>query len=175
MFTGLIREFARVSSYQNNVLTLDAQHKPQIGDSVAVNGACLTVTQVFSNSFSVELSLETRELIATQNLHGLVHIEPALKVGDKLDGHFVQGHIDCVGRIESITQRGNGTDIMVSIPQPFMKFIIPKGSIAIDGVSLTINAVGKNNFRIAYLVCIPNHVEISFWPSVKMINTIVNR
>jgi len=170
MFTGLIREFARVSSYQNNVLTLDAQHKPQIGDSVAVNGACLTVTQVFSNSFSVELSLETRELIATQNLHGLVHIEPALKVGDKLDGHFVQGHIDCVGRIESITQRGNGTDIMVSIPQPFMKFIIPKGSIAIDGVSLTINAVGKNNFR---LTIIPHTWEKTLFKAYK-IGSVVN-
>lgn len=151
MFTGLIREFAQVVGYNNSVLTLGAKHKPHIGDSIAVNGACLTVTEVFSDSFSVELSLETRELIATQNFQGLVHIEPALKVGDKLDGHFVQGHIDCLGRIESITKKGNGIDVMVSIPQSFIKFVIPKGSIAIDGVSLTVNAVGKNDFRLTII------------------------
>lgn len=170
MFTGLIREFARVSSYQNNTLTLSAKHKPQIGDSIAINGACLTVIEVFSDSFSVELSLETRELIATQNLHGLVHMEPALKVGDKLDGHFVQGHIDCLGRIESIAQKGNGIDVMVSIPMAFIKFVIPKGSIAIDGVSLTVNAVGKSDFR---LTIIPHTWEQTLFKDYK-VGSVVN-
>ena len=170
MFTGLIREFARVSSYQNNTLTLSAKHKPQIGDSIAINGACLTVIEVFSDSFSVELSLETRELIATQNLHGLVHMEPALKVGDKLDGHFVQGHIDWLGRVESITKRDNGIDVMVSIPQSFIKFVIPKGSIAIDGVSLTLNTVGKNDFR---LTIIPHTWEQTLFKDYK-VGSVVN-
>ena len=170
MFTGLIREFARVSSYQNNTLTLSAKHKPQIGDSIAINGACLTVIEVFSDSFSVELSLETRELIATQNLHGLVHMEPALKVGDKLDGHFVQGHIDCLGRIEGIAQKSNGIDVMVSIPQSFIKFVIPKGSIAIDGVSLTVNAVGKSDFR---LTIIPHTWEQTLFKDYK-VGSVVN-
>jgi len=165
MFTGLIREFARVSSYQNNTLTLSAQHKPYIGDSIAINGACLTVTQVFSDGFSVELSLETRELIATGNLQGLVHMEPALKVGDKLDGHFVQGHIDCLGRIESIVKKGNGIDVMVSIPPSFIKFVIPKGSIAIDGVSLTVNAVGNSDFR---LTIIPHTWEQTLFKDYKV-------
>ena len=170
MFTGLIREFARVSSYQNNTLTLSAKHKPQIGDSIAINGACLTVIEVFSDSFSVELSLETRELIATQNLHGLVHMEPALKVGDKLDGHFVQGHIDCLGWVESITKRDNGIDVMVSIPQSFIKFVIPKGSIAIDGVSLTVNSVGKSEFR---LTIIPHTWEQTLFKDYK-VGSVVN-
>lgn len=170
MFTGLIREFAQVVRYENSLLTLSAHYKPKIGDSIAVNGACLTVIQVFSDSFSVELSLETRELIATQNLHGLVHIEPALKVGDNLDGHFVQGHIDCLGHIENITQKGNGVDVMVSIPDAFMKFVIPKGSIAIDGVSLTVNAVGKKDFR---LTIIPHTWEQTLFKNYK-VGSVVN-
>lgn len=170
MFTGLIREFAQVVGYNNNILTLGAKHRPNIGDSIAVNGACLTVTEVFSDSFSVELSLETRELIATGNLQGFVHMEPALKVGDKLDGHFVQGHIDCLGRVESVTKRDNGMDIMISIPQSFIKFVIPKGSIAIDGVSLTVNAVGKNDFR---LTIIPHTWEKTLFKAYK-VGSVVN-
>lgn len=170
MFTGLIREFARVSRYHNHVLTLSAKHKPNLGDSIAVNGACLTVIEVFADGFSVELSLETRELIATQNLHGLVHIEPALKVGDKLDGHFVQGHIDCLGRVERISQKENGVDMIVSIPKDFIKFVVPKGSIAIDGVSLTLNTVGKNDFR---LTIIPHTWEQTLFKAYK-VGSVVN-
>lgn len=170
MFTGLIREFARVSRYHNHVLTLSSKYKPNVGDSIAVNGACLTVIEVFADGFSVELSLETRELIATQNLHGLVHIEPALKVGDKLDGHFVQGHIDCLGRVESISQKENGVDMIVSIPKDFIKFVVPKGSIAIDGVSLTLNTVGKNDFR---LTIIPHTWEQTLFKAYK-VGSVVN-
>ena len=170
MFTGLIREFARVSRYHNHVLTLISKHKPNVGDSIAVNGACLTVIEVFVDGFSVELSLETRELIATQNLHGLVHIEPALKVGDKLDGHFVQGHIDCLGRVERISQKENGVDMIVSIPKDFIKFVVPKGSIAIDGVSLTLNTVGKNDFR---LTIIPHTWEQTLFKAYK-VGSVVN-
>lgn len=170
MFTGLIREFARVSRYHNHVLTLISKHKPNVGDSIAVNGACLTVIEIFVDGFSVELSLETRELIATQNLHGLVHIEPALKVGDKLDGHFVQGHIDCLGRVERISQKENGVDMIVSIPKDFIKFVVPKGSIAIDGVSLTLNTVGKNDFR---LTIIPHTWEQTLFKAYK-VGSVVN-
>jgi len=170
MFTGLIREVAPVVRYENSLLTIKAQHKPDIGDSIAINGACLTVIEVFSDSFSVELSLETRELIATQNLRGFVHIEPALKVGDRLDGHFVQGHIDCLGRVESITKKDNGIDVRVSIPDAFLKFVIPKGSIAIDGVSLTVNAVEKNDFR---LTIIPHTWEQTLFKNYQ-VGSVVN-
>jgi len=95
MFTGLIREFAHVVSYQNNFLTLSAKYKPNIGDSIAVNGICLTVVSLNSDTFTVELSGETRAIIAVENLRGKVHIEPAMAVGDRLEGHIVQGHADC--------------------------------------------------------------------------------
>lgn len=156
MFTGLIREFAEVASYANNILTLRATYKPNIGDSIAINGACLTVIALFDGGFSVELSLESRSLLAVENLKGKVHMEPALALGDRLDGHMVQGHVDCVGVIESFNQRENGLDIEVSIPSKQLTFVIPKGSITIDGVSLTVNDVSKKGFR---LTIIPHTLE----------------
>lgn len=151
MFTGLIREMAQVVRYENTTLTLRATYAPLIGDSIAINGVCLTVIAVKSDLFTVELSQETRELIAVENLKDKVHMEPALCVGDKLDGHMVQGHVDCLGVIESMNQKGNGLDMLVRIPTDFSRFVIPKGSIAIDGVSLTVNEVGKENFRLTII------------------------
>lgn len=165
MFTGLIREFAEVQSYSNNILTLRATYKPRIGDSIAVNGACLTVIAFFEGGFSVELSLESRSLLAVENLSGKVHIEPALALGDRLDGHMVQGHVDCLGVIEQMNQRENGLDIEISIPEKFMTLVIPKGSITIDGVSLTVNDVSKKGFR---LTIIPHTLEKTLIASYKL-------
>ena len=151
MFTGLIREFASVVNYSNNNLTLKAEYKPNIGDSIATNGVCLTVVAVEANSFKVELSAETREIMAVENLKNQVHIEPAMSIGDRLEGHIVQGHVDCLGTIKSITKNQNATDMVISLPSEFAKFIIPKGSIAIDGVSLTINDVYKDEFRLTII------------------------
>jgi riboflavin synthase len=151
MFTGLIREFATVVSYENSYLTLKAKYRPKIGDSIATNGVCLTVVKLTDDTFTVELSAETRAIMATQNLKGKVHIEPAMAIGDRLEGHIVQGHVDCLGTIKSITKNQNATDMVISLPQEFSKFIIPKGSIAIDGVSLTLNDVNKNEFRLTII------------------------
>ena len=151
MFTGLIREFATVISYQNSVLTLKATYKPNIGDSIAVNGVCLTVISVGNQTFSVELSNETRGLMAVENLKGRVHIEPAMKLSDRLEGHIVQGHVDCVGVIESIHKDQNATDFYITYPKDFAPYIAPKGSIAIDGVSLTVNEVTDARFRLTII------------------------
>ena len=156
MFTGLIREFAHVIRYENNILTLGAKYTPRIGDSIAVNGVCLTVISLFDGGFSVELSYETRSLIAVENIKGSVHIEPALCLGDRLDGHMVQGHVDCVGSIAQISRHENGVDMDVEIPKEFMHLMIPKGSVTVDGVSLTINAVHAKTFR---LTIIPHTLE----------------
>ncbi|WP_024954230.1 riboflavin synthase [Sulfurospirillum arcachonense] len=151
MFTGLIREFATVVSYENSYLTLKAKYKPGIGDSIATNGVCLTVVSVAKDTFTVELSAETREIMAIENLKGKVHIEPAMAIGDRLEGHIVQGHIDCVGTIKSITKNQNATDMVVALPKEYQKFIIPKGSIAIDGVSLTLNDIKEDGFRLTII------------------------
>ncbi len=151
MFTGLIREFADVVSYANSYLTLQAKYRPKIGDSIATNGVCLTVVKLTNTTFTVELSAETRAIMAIENLNGKVHIEPAMAIGDRLEGHIVQGHVDCLGIIKSITKNQNATDMIISLPKEFSKFIIAKGSIAIDGVSLTINSVEDNEFRLTII------------------------
>lgn len=151
MFTGLIRELATVKSYSGDTLSLKAAYTPQPGDSIAINGACLSVTRVASDGFSVELSPETRQLIATENLKGKVHIEPAMQTGDRLEGHIVQGHIDTVGTVSQIQNNGNSYDVYIAVSQKFIPYIVPKGSIAIDGVSLTVNEVFDASFRLTII------------------------
>ncbi len=151
MFTGLIREMATVQEYKNNQLTLQSQYRPKIGDSIAINGACLTVIKLMPGSFTVELSPETQAYIATQNLKGKVHMEPAMQMGDRFEGHIVQGHVDCIGVISKIQNNGNSTDFYIRIPQEHRQFLIPKGSVTVDGVSLTINDVNEDGFRLTII------------------------
>jgi len=153
MFTGLIREMAKVISFNNNILTLEATYQPKIGDSIAINGACLTVIDFFDGGFSVELSPESQNILAMENYTNTVHMEPAMMMGDRFEGHIVQGHVDCIGTITNIINNGNSTDFFISIPKEFIKYIIPKGSITIDGVSLTVNDVDKeqNQFRLTII------------------------
>lgn len=151
MFNGLVREIAKVRSYENNVLNLITEHKANVGDSIAVNGVCLSVIKLFSNGFAVELSKETRTHIATENLKDRVHIEPALRYGDRIDGHLLQGHIDGIGEIVRIKPNENGTDFLVKIPSHLQQFMAQKGSIAVDGISLTINEVSSESIRLTLI------------------------
>lgn len=151
MFNGLIREIAEVVSYNDSILRLRAKHRPNLGDSIAVNGACLSVIELFSDGFSVELSLESRTHLATENLKGRVHIEPAMRLSDRVDGHLVQGHIDAIGEISRIDKRENGVDIYVNLPDGVMPFMADKGSVCVEGVSLTINEVLPNAIRLTII------------------------
>ena len=151
MFNGLVREIAVVQGFAGNVLSLKARHKPSLGDSIAVNGACLSVVKVFAGGFAVELSKETRTRIASQNLKDRVHIEPAMRLSERVDGHLMQGHIDGVGEISHIAQNENGTDFFVKIPPNLQKFMAPKGSVGVDGVSLTINEVLDDGIRLTII------------------------
>ena len=150
MFTGLIREIADCK-VQNDKLSIKAHYKPSMGDSIAINGACLSVIKINSNGFEVELSFESKSIIALENYNGKVHIEPAMKLSDRIEGHILQGHIDVLGTIKKIEKRGANLDIYIKIPKEFIKFIVPKGSIAIDGVSLTINDVFEDSFRLTII------------------------
>lgn len=151
MFTGLIREMATVKSYGGERLSLKAAYRPKLGDSIAINGTCLSVVTLESDGFSVELSPETQKHIATEKLKGQVHIEPAMQMGDRFEGHIVQGHIDTVGTVASITDNGNSYDVIIEVDSEFIPLIPPKGSIAIDGVSLTVNEVMKDSFRLTII------------------------
>jgi len=165
LFNGLIREIAKVKSFSNNTLTLKSKYIPKIGDSVAVNGVCLTATKIFSDGFSVELSPETQSKVAIENYKNLVHIEPAMKLSDRIDGHLLQGHIDCIGEILEIKNNKNSYDVVIKIPIEYIKFVINKGSIAVDGVSLTINDVWSDRFR---LTIIPHTFENTLFKTYKI-------
>ena len=151
MFTGLIREIANVSKFDGKTLSLKSTYKPNIGDSVAINGACLTVTEVLGSGFSVELAHESQSILATEYLKGRVHIEPAMQLGDRIEGHMVQGHIDCTGTLKSISPQRDGVDFFIELPAEFLQLVISKGSIAIDGISLTVNDVEKTGFRLTII------------------------
>ena len=151
MFNGLIREIAQVASYSQNTLRLKASYRPNLGDSVAVNGACLSVTQLHTDGFSVELSAETRAHIVTENLRGRVHIEPAMRLADRVDGHLLQGHVDAIGEVVRIERRENGVDFYINLPSSVMPLMANKGSIAVEGVSLTINEVLPAGVRLTII------------------------
>lgn len=156
---------AKVVSFKNNYLTLNAKYNPKIGDSIAINGACLTVVRTTSDTFTVELSPESQNILAMENFKNEVHMEPAMMMGDRFEGHIVQGHVDCLGTVKSIKSNGNSTDFFISLPSQFLKFVIPKGSVTIDGVSLTINEVLDDSFR---LTIIPHTIENTLFKRYKV-------
>ena len=156
MFTGLIREVAKVESFDNGKLKIKSKHKAKVGDSIAINGVCLTVTDTFDDGFYLNVASETRSIIDDSKFQGFVHLEPAMRLSDRVEGHIVQGHVDTIGEVIKINKLKNGVDYYIKVPKDKIKYIVPKGSIAIDGVSLTINEVYNDSFR---LTIIPHTLE----------------
>ena len=157
MFTGLIEEIGILSARQvkqkNHLLTIKADKvlenlKP--GDSVAVSGPCLTVTELIRDGFRVEVSEHTVENSTIDSWHigRPVNLERALKVGDRLGGHIVQGHVDGIGKVAKIRYNEGSTDIFIDAPETVMNLLAPKGSVAVDGVSLTLAEKSLRNFKL---------------------------
>lgn len=150
MFTGIIRDIGKVVACETKAgglkvviataLPLEAW---AIGASVACSGACLTVVEKNGQHFTVDISPETllRTNLKSWKAGSAINLEPALKMGDSLDGHLVAGHVDGLAELESITPQGNSFHITLKIPQELLKFVAEKGSITVDGVSLTVNKV----------------------------------
>jgi riboflavin synthase len=164
LFTGLIREIATVKSLVSRTLTLKAKLKAKLGDSIAINGACLTVVSTSHDGFSVELSPESQKHLAMENYKNEVHIEPAMMMGDKFEGHVVQGHVDAIGTISDVKNLGNSYDVFIKVDKKHIGFIVPKGSITIDGVSLTVNDVSADTFR---LTIIPHTMKETLFKNYK--------
>lgn len=153
MFTGIIqelgtvKEFRRVGSvYKVSLNSLRLSKGADIGDSIAVNGVCLTVVGVLRDEVVFEVMDES---LKKSNLGKIrrgecVNLEPALKLGDKISGHLISGHIDGTGIIKRVDRAKDTGTVRIEVPQEFIKYIIPKGSVAIDGVSLTVGEVGPN-------------------------------
>lgn len=151
MFNGLIREIGKVISFHNNLLSVSSSLDPKIGDSIAINGVCLSVTQKGKRFFSVQVSEETSKNVATENFKDKVHLEPAMKLGESIDGHLLQGHIDAIGVVSRIHTHPMGVDLYIKTPAHIQHLIVPKGSIAIDGVSLTVNEVFAQSLRLTLI------------------------
>ena len=151
MFNGLIREIGVVRSFDGKNLSIKATHKPNLGDSIAVNGACLSVTKIDKDGFVVELSSESTNILALENYKNRVHIEPAMKIGDRIDGHLIQGHIDAIGVIRDIKRLSSGVDFIIELPNEILHLIAKKGAIAVEGVSLTINDINSNLMRLTLI------------------------
>jgi riboflavin synthase len=165
MFTGLIREIATVKSYINNILTIQSQHKAGLGDSIAINGICLTVIKVHADGFDLELADETRSIIDDSKISGKVHMEPAMQLSDRFEGHIVQGHVDCIGTVTHMSKRENATDFIIGVEPKYINYIVPKGSITIDGISLTVNDVYNDGFR---LTIIPHTLKETLMSNYKI-------
>jgi riboflavin synthase len=160
MFTGIIEEIGQVSAIQRTgesfVLTLEAKKILQdvhLGDSIAVNGVCLTVTSFTGNRFTVDVMPETVKATSLKDLKrgSKVNLERAMAAGGRFGGHFVSGHIDGTGIIKSKKALENAVYYEISADEELLQYVILKGSIAVDGTSLTVFAVTKNSFTLSLI------------------------
>jgi riboflavin synthase len=156
MFTGIVREVGTVAAFDGSRLVVAATESAEgaaVGDSVAVAGACLTVVDARDGRLSFDVVPETLARTSLGGLEegGAVNLELSLRVGDRLGGHVVQGHVDAVGRVRSVTPEGDGRRVWIDAPQPVLGYCIEKGSVALDGVSLTVAALDDEGFEVALI------------------------
>lgn len=157
MFSGIVEELGQVKkvSRRGRVILFEIKASQvsqdiKIGDSISVNGACLTVVEKGVGAFSFEVMPQTLKVtnLVSLKLKDKVNLERALKIGDRLSGHFVTGHIDCTGIIRRKGYINDNLYFEIALPQKFMRNIMPRGSIAIDGISLTIAAKKSDTFSV---------------------------
>ena len=152
MFTGLVTTTGRLTSLRGGRLTIDANPPLDLsaGDSIAVNGVCLTAAEVGERRFEADVMGETLRRTALVELEtgDQVNLEPALRASDRLGGHIVQGHVDGVGVIESVTAEGLARLVRIEAAAEHLRYVVAKGSIAVDGVSLTVAAVDDESFSV---------------------------
>jgi riboflavin synthase len=160
VFTGLIREVGRIASVAGGDdgvrLDVDAPRTAagaQVGDSVAINGVCLTVVSVSDGRFAFDAVPETlaRSSLGRLEAGSRVNLEPALRAGEPLGGHYVQGHVDGVGTVRSVGAEGDGKRIWFDAPRELMRYVVEKGSIAVEGTSLTVADLDDEGFAVALI------------------------
>ncbi len=147
MFTGIVRARGRVASFDGGRLVVESEVSAGIGDSVAVDGVCLTVVEHQNGALSFDVARET--LARAKSFGAEVNLELPVRAGEPLGGHYVQGHVDGVGRIRSAEPEGEGARTWVDVPLDLLRYCVEKGSIAVDGVSLTIAALDDQGFAVA--------------------------
>jgi riboflavin synthase len=154
MFTGIIEEVGKVLSISQNQLTLSADKVLEgtvIGDSIAVNGICLTVTKMTPDSFTVDIMEETRRRTGFFRLSAgsRVNLERAMKLEGRMGGHLVQGHIDGTGKVIAVNRERDSILIKIGAPISLTKYVVEKGFITVDGISLTVVSRNTNDFTVS--------------------------
>ena len=177
MFTGIVEGVGKVEKISKDTKNRSAiqmtvnlgKHSKglKIGQSVALNGVCLTVTKLSKSNCVFEMIEETTKKTDLGNLKpgGIVNIERSLKAGDRLEGHFVLGHIDGVGTIKKILKKPKEVQVWFEIPKNLAKYVVKKGSIAVDGISLTVVDVKKN---LASVCLIPHTIDVTNFQTKKV-------
>ncbi|HEX5195144.1 MAG TPA: riboflavin synthase [Solirubrobacteraceae bacterium] len=159
MFTGLIADLGEIAGVARSadgvVLTVSSSLTDELseGDSIAVNGVCLTATAVRDGRFEAEVMNETLRLssLAEAGAGSLVNLELPMRVSDRFGGHVVQGHVDGVGRIVSVTPDGFSRRVEIEAPDEVLRYVVHKGSITVDGISLTVSALGERSFTVSLI------------------------
>ena len=172
MFTGIIQAVGRVAevvpSHDDARLLIDAAtldlSDVALGDSIACNGVCLTVIALSPQGFSVDVSAETFRCTVGFPAGALVNLEKALRLADRLGGHLVSGHVDGVGAVVSFDAVGDCFELVICAPSDIARFIVTKGSVTVNGVSLTVNRVAGDEFSINL---IPHTVEVTTLKHLK--------
>jgi riboflavin synthase len=167
VFTGIVRELGVVVEAEEagggRALTVRAPAtatRTRVGDSIAIDGCCLTATEVADGTIRFQAVPETT---ARSTLGGFergqqVNVEPAIRAGEELGGHYVQGHVDAVGRIRSVEAEGQGLRVVVEAPEAVLRYCVEKGSVTVDGVSLTVADLADDAFAVAL---VPHTLEVT--------------
>lgn len=170
MFTGIVEEIGTVATWRRSgegySLALHARtvlEGTRLGDSIAVNGVCLTVTHLQPDGFVVGLSPETRQRTNLVRLHegDAVNLERSLTPSSRMGGHFVQGHVDGTGTITAFRPDGDARWVTVEAPPGLMRYIVPKGYVALDGVSLTVVDVFESSFTVMLVAYTQQNITLS--------------
>ena len=167
MFTGIVREVGVVVGAEDVaggkslvVRAPETAARTVVGDSVSINGCCLTATAIADGTIAFHAVPETigRTTLDTLEPAGKVNVEPAIRAGEELGGHYVQGHVDAVGRIRSVEVEGEGMRVLVEAPDAVSRYCVEKGSVAVDGVSLTVAALADGGFAV---VLVPHTLAVT--------------
>lgn len=179
MFTGIVEGAGKVIRLTmkgaDAVLEIDAgidMSEVSLGDSIAVNGACLTVTSKTSKSFTADVSAESLSKTTLKRLQAgdKVNLEKSLRIGGFLGGHFVLGHVDGVGRILSKTQKSGSIILAVEADDALSRYIVEKGSVAVDGISLTVNKLEKGRFYVNIIPHTAEHTTLAIKKESQWVN-----
>ncbi len=160
MFTGIVEEIGKVADITKShtgaslkIKVKDIGRDAKLGDSIAINGVCLSVVEIKGDILSFDVIQETlsNTSLGDLKINDPLNLERSLKPDSRMGGHFVTGHIDYKGKIEGMIKGSEGTGVKISLPEEFSNFVVKKGSVALDGISLTVAEVGRESFTV-YLI-----------------------